>query len=66
MPGSLMPGGPVPHGRADQFLMLIGGEPQRSGQPVQRLPPWLAGPALFEVLQRAEADPGPAGQFPLG
>jgi hypothetical protein len=69
LPGGLICGGPLPGSRsrgADQFLVLIGGQPQYRGQPVQRLPPWPPGPALLEVLQRAEADPGPAGQLPLG
>jgi hypothetical protein len=69
LPGVLRDGGPLPGSRgrgADQFLVLIGSQPQHRCQPVQRLPPWPAGPALLEVLQRAEADPGLAGQLPLG
>jgi hypothetical protein len=53
------------HGGAEQFFMLIRGQPQHHGQPVQRPPSRPGRPALLDVLQRTQADPCLNGQLPL-
>jgi hypothetical protein len=49
----------------DQVLDLIDAQLQERGQASQRPGPGPDGPALFEVLQGSEADPGPLSEFPL-
>jgi hypothetical protein len=58
----------VPPRRRDgggELLALISGQPQHRGPPLQRPPPRPHRPALLQILQRAKADLGPAGQLPL-